>query len=239
MNSPPLSRSINRLSPSNEQSLGTGLKRIIDADVKTESARGQLVLRTDFNLYDAYKIFERSGRSYIDSSDLQRGLEHLGVWRSLTDLDLLIKRNTNQSTLMTYSDFCSMLTPKDSYYADRLRERVPRYHNGLYLFDSLTKSYLADAVRQATDAEVEAESFRQRLARNPSYSNVEAFNTIDWAKMGTANIDDMRRLLRDNGFYSSNDELFKLMERFDKNKDGRISYSEFVEEVTPKSPAKC
>jgi Ca2+-binding EF-hand superfamily protein len=52
---------------------------------------------------------------------------------------------------------------------------------------------------------------------------VEAFNSLDWAKIGTANIDDFRRLLRDNGFYTSNEELFKVMERFDKNKDGRIS----------------
>lgn len=68
---------------------------------------------------------------------------------------------------------------------------------------------------------------------------MEAFNSLDWAKIGTANIDDFRRLLRDSGYYTSNEELFKVMERFDKNKDGRISYSEFVEEVTPKSPAKC
>lgn len=52
---------------------------------------------------------------------------------------------------------------------------------------------------------------------------MEAFNSLDWAKIGTANIDDFRRLLRDNGYYTSNEELFKVMERFDKNKDGRIS----------------
>jgi len=44
------SRSISRLSPSNEQTVSSGLKRIIDSDVKTENARSQLVLRTDFNL---------------------------------------------------------------------------------------------------------------------------------------------------------------------------------------------
>jgi len=67
----------------------------------TESLRSQLVLRTDFNLYDSYKIFERTGRSYVDSFDLQKGLERLGVWRSTADIDLLIKRFTNGATLMT------------------------------------------------------------------------------------------------------------------------------------------
>lgn len=76
----------------------------------------------------------------MDSIDLQKGLERLGVWRSSADIDLLIKRFTNGATLMTYSDFCLMMTPKDVYYSERLRERMPRYQNGIYLFDSLTKS---------------------------------------------------------------------------------------------------
>ena len=29
-------------------------------------------------------------------------------------------------------------------------------------------------------------------------------------------------------------ELFGLMDRYDKNKDGKISYSEFITELTPK-----
>lgn len=136
----------------------------------------------------------------MDTFDLQKGLERLGVWRSTADLELLIKRYSNGATLLTYSDFCMMMTPKDVYYSERLRERMPRYENGIYLFDSLTKSYLADTLKCAIDSEVEAESFRQRMARNPSYSNVEAFNSLDWAKIGTANIDDFRRLLRDNGY---------------------------------------
>ena len=100
--------------------------------------------------------------------DIQKGLERLGVWRSTADIELLIKRHSNGATLMTYSDYCLLMTPKDVYYSERLRERLPTYSNGLYIFDSLTKSYLADTMRSAIDAEVEAESFRQRMARNPS-----------------------------------------------------------------------
>jgi len=37
----------------------------------------------------------------VDSLDLQKGLERLGVWRSSADIDLLIKRFTNGATLMT------------------------------------------------------------------------------------------------------------------------------------------
>jgi len=43
-------RSITKLSPSNENNLSSGIKRLLDADMNTENHRSQLVLRTDFNL---------------------------------------------------------------------------------------------------------------------------------------------------------------------------------------------
>ncbi len=33
-------------------------------------------------------------------------------------------------------------------------------------------------------------------------------------------------------------ELDSLVDKFDKNKDGKISYGEFIDEMMPKSPAK-
>ena len=42
----------------------------------------------------------------------------------------------------------------------------------------------------------------------------------------------------DHRFFASNKELDLLIDRYDKNKDGRVSYSEFVREVAPQSPQK-
>jgi len=39
-----------RLSPTNENGLTSGIKRVVDGDCRVESLRSQLVLRTDFNL---------------------------------------------------------------------------------------------------------------------------------------------------------------------------------------------
>jgi len=45
-------------------------------------------------------------------------------------------------------------------------------------------------------------------------------------------------LLQDYGIYASRKDVENLMDRYDKDKDGRVSYSEFLNEVTPKSPRK-
>ena len=38
--------------------------------------------------------------------------------------------------------------------------------------------------------------------------------------------------------YVSERDISGLMEKFDKDRDGRISYSEFMDEMLPKSPVK-
>jgi len=45
-------------------------------------------------------------------------------------------------------------------------------------------------------------------------------------------------LLRGYGIYITGEDLKNLMERYDKNKDGRVSFSEFLQEVSPKSPRR-
>jgi len=35
---------------------------------------------------------------------------------------------------------------------------------------------------------------------------------------------------------TNKNELVGLMKRYDKNMDGKVSYSEFINEMTPKSP---
>jgi len=41
-----------------------------------------------------------------------------------------------------------------------------------------------------------------------------------------------------NGVYVSSKDAMALIERFDRNQDGKVTYSEFLNEMTPKSPAK-
>ncbi len=41
-----------------------------------------------------------------------------------------------------------------------------------------------------------------------------------------------------SGFQVSSMEINQLMERYDKNGDGVVSYAEFSDEITPHSPKK-
>ena len=49
---------------------------------------------------------------------------------------------------------------------------------------------------------------------------------------------DLKTLFENNGFNMSKTDISYLMIRFDKNYDNKISYSEFISEINPKSPYK-
>lgn len=56
-----------RLTYNNESKLADSLRAVIDQDQRAENSRQTLSFRFDFNLYDAYKIFENTGRSLSDA----------------------------------------------------------------------------------------------------------------------------------------------------------------------------
>ena len=64
----------------------------LELEKKIEKAKIQLSLKTDFNLIDAFRIFNESGNGSASISDLQRGLSELGLDVSVDEVSLFMKR---------------------------------------------------------------------------------------------------------------------------------------------------
>jgi Ca2+-binding EF-hand superfamily protein len=93
-------------------------------------------------------------------------------------------------------------------------------------------------IRTHFSIEESAELLRQKLARRPSFSAHEAFSHCDRSKNGYLTSEEFRKLLAENQVFVTDSELESLVARYDHNSDGRISYSEFVQELAPKHPQK-
>lgn len=83
-----------------------------------------------------------------------------------------------------------------------------------------------------------ADLLRKRLNRRPSFSPHDAFQTLDGTNTGYLSTGDLQRLLVEHRVYVTAKELSLLFARYDRNKDGRVSYSEFMDEMIPKSTSK-
>jgi Ca2+-binding EF-hand superfamily protein len=51
---------------------------------------------------------------------------------------------------------------------------------------------------------------------------------------GFLDLEDIREFLALNGFFATERELQGIMSKCDKNNNGRINFSEFVDEFSPK-----
>jgi len=62
----------------------------------------------------------------------------------------------------------------------------------------------------------------------------DAFAAVDADRNGFITRDELKALLIEYHFYPTDHELSLLIDRYDRNRDGRISYSEFSEELMPR-----
>ena len=69
----------------------------------------------------------------------------------------------------------------------------------------------------------------RRLREKPAFFISGAFERIDANGNGFISKDELQRFFDDHRHYATSRELDLLINRFDSNKDGRITYSEFFD----------
>ena len=68
------------LSMRDEDELVQSLRDLIRIENEIESEKTHLANKHDFNLTDAFKIFDQRGYGRIDTFDLREGLNNIGVF---------------------------------------------------------------------------------------------------------------------------------------------------------------
>jgi Ca2+-binding EF-hand superfamily protein len=225
-----------------EEHLAVGLKDQINNDRDLENLKNEMALKSDFNLLDAFRFFDIQGKGYITRGELEDGMREFAVYPTTTELYLIMRKyDSDNDSLLKYTDFCEMATPKSTEYANILTKRVPTYadeDNLDLIFGYDTKKSFGKLLSMIIQNEVNNEALRQKLNRRPLFNVYEAFKALDKNDMGFFSLDEFKELLMDHGIYASSKDLLNLVQRYDKNQDGKVTYSDFVQEITPKSPTK-
>jgi hypothetical protein len=143
---------------------------------------------------------------------------------------------------MLYSDFCDAFTPKDPYYSNDLNNRQARFlHSAVSKYDYFsreTRNLLFNCLRVHFEAEESIELLKARLTRRPRFNVRDCFQYLDVFNHSMLTKDGFIHVIKHNKVYTSESEVAWLFDRFDKNRNGRINYQEFMEEIMPKKSLK-
>jgi Ca2+-binding EF-hand superfamily protein len=204
---------------------------MIRIENELESHKVACALKSDFNLTDAFKIFDRDYRGTITSYELRDGLSAIGVFPSSDEVDLFVTRyDSTGDRRLNMREFSEAMLALDPYYSSMVNRRPSNHRYPTYRRDDCFLSDTAIAFRSLWrshfQGEVQAETIRQRLQRLPYFNVYEAFNSMDINDSGSISREEFKRMIQSRGFYVSEKEVEEIVEKMDKNKNGRVSFAE-------------
>lgn len=228
---------------SDEDELIHALKELCNLESELESAKINLAQKSDFNLYDAFNIFDQTRYGTFSVHDLQSGLNAIGVYPTYDECDLWITRyDKNGDRRITFSEFSEAFLAHDSYYASMVNRRGSNYVPRVIKRDDVFLPHTAFEFQQMWRTHIRVEnaheSLGQRLASRPGFNMYEAFNSLDINDMGAISAYELKRMIESRGYFVGIKEVENVIDRMDKNKDGRVSFHEFSEDVRTKSPVR-
>lgn len=213
-----------------EDELVNGLRDLIRVENDIEREKITLAQKSDFNLTDAFKIFDTNYCGHLCVTELRDGLAAIGVFPTSEELDLFITRyDKTGDRRLSMREFSDSFLALDAYYAGMVERRLSNHRPIYRRDDCFMASTAADfkAVwRTHFRSEVVAESTRQRLQRMPYFNVYDAFNSLDQNDSGRISRDEFKRLIQSRGYYVSEKEATEIVDKMDKNKDGRVSFAE-------------
>lgn len=97
-----------------EKEMATIFKNQLELERKLERAKVDLSLRTDFNLIDAFRIFDIEGKGWITGQEIKEGLSLFNIFIQPEDISFFMKRyDKDEDGRLRYSEFCDAFLPTD------------------------------------------------------------------------------------------------------------------------------
>ena len=194
-----------------------------------EAERQKLALRADFSVETMMKYVPGANGGVAPIRSLGPFLAWLDIHPTAKELLLLSHLLDKDSDgKVSCTDFSDLLVPRQAEHRRVLQSR-PRQAS----FSHETHLALTSLFRLVLDTELTAELIRERVSHQGALNTVAAFEVLDRQGKGYIYVSDFRGFLQCHGHFLTEKELAGLMGRYDRDKDGKVKFKEFAEELTP------
>lgn len=75
-----------------EDALAKSLKEQLELDKELETCKNELSLRGDFNLLDAFRFFDQTGKGYVTKTELKEGFNHFEIFPTNSESYLIMRK---------------------------------------------------------------------------------------------------------------------------------------------------
>lgn len=201
-------------------------------DREFENYRQELALRNDFSIPNLFRHFDNQDHDFFSRRDMEKTINRLSIYPTGQQVAALWARfdklGNNKARIEAFKE---IWMSKEPLYAEMLkrRENGPQRKTAMSLE---TKALLTQALRKLIHIEETAELIRRRLLSRPNFEHNIIFRMLDISKKGRTDVNDVRSFLREHGIIPTEKDLTSLMQRYDRNGDGKISYDDFRQELT-------
>lgn len=170
----------------------------LELEKRLERVKIDLSLRTDFNLIDAFRIFDTEGKGWISAQEIKDGLALLNIFANADDLHLYLSRyDKDDDGRLRYSEFCDSFLPNDPFNASLLAKKAPlhMYHMQLQrdkIFYAETRELFVLCWNIHLQNEAEAEKIRLQLSSKFGFNHYHCFQAIDYKGDGVLDKEEVR-----------------------------------------------
>lgn len=213
--------------------MANSLKQIMFVEREVEAVKIELALRPDFNLVDAFRIFDIKIMGACSLQDLIDGLRRN---LEISDLDIeavqmFFHRFDKSLGHISFNQFANAVLPFTHDYAKMVTERPDFYirqgSDCREYFTRETRCELQRLMKCIFAGERQTALINQALARRQNYDAHAIFSLIDSDGDDYIRSGELRDFFAQSGFYASDRELQGLLNRFDVDKTHKVSFDQF------------
>lgn len=210
------------------QKFNNFLNFLMEGENRIENIKIELCKNEDFNVEDIFRLFEKNGRGILDQDDLKYGFGVVGIFPSDYNMGLFMKRyDLQKKGFISFADFYDIVVPFEKYIRD-VEKRIPKTNCAEITLSRQVKNSLNKLFKFLIDFENRANIEKKSLEINFK----DIFNVFNNNNQEYFEFQSFIEYLNRFGLLNNqnlNPDLLYI--RLDKNRNGRIDFDEFVDEL--------
>ena len=140
--------------------------------------------------------------------------------------------DSNKDSQLTFTDITDMFMPIDQKLQKELLNRVSNNSVNLMMTAKETVRAFQNVLLCILKVEKNVDLLKKQMMKRPLFDLDQAFKVINRDGYGKITAEDFKNALRTHGIYYYDQEIKSMFRRYDKDKDGMITYADFRQEFS-------